>query len=223
VRVLTPVHKRSLVDAVCEKLREEIITGHLAPGEKLVEEVLARQMNTSRGPLRSAFLRLAHEGLVIIRQNRSVTVVRLTRRDVEEIHSLRLMLETMAVRRFCSDGNAEDLAKLDGIEHVLLDSVDHGGPLPENVKRDLSFHEALVGAGHHRRLLAAWQGMRSQIGLLIYSRSVGNVGPFSQGVARHRELTQGMAARDGARTEVVLREHLESLRDWALERFGDEE
>lgn len=221
--MLTPVKKTSLSDAVCEKLRESIVTGHFAPGAKLVEEVLARQMNTSRGPLRAAFLRLAHEGLVINPQNRSATVVRMTRRDVEEIHSLRLTLESMAVRRICRDGSAEDLEKLDRIEHDLLDSVGHGGPLPENVKRDLSFHETLVGAAHHERLLTAWLGMRSQVGLLIYSRSVGNAEGFSQGVARHQELIRGMTARDCARTEVILREHLEGLRDWALQTFGDEE
>jgi DNA-binding GntR family transcriptional regulator len=218
--MIAPVSKISFVDEVAREIRNGIISGYFQPGAKLIEEALSSQMNTSRGPIRSAFVQLEHEGLVTREPNRSVTVIRLTAKDVEEIHVLRLGLETLALSRLCEDRGQNELETLEGIEQSLLRSVRNGAPLEESVELDISFHEMLVNLAHNDRLLAAWQRMRFQIALLIYSRSFHNEVSFSEGVTRHEELLQSVRGHDCGESVRILREHLESLHDWLLSSYA---
>src|SRR6476469_10949085 len=96
---LTPTVKRSLADDVVDRLRDAIFHGSFKPGEALREEQLAAMLDVSRGPVREALVQLEREGLVIVRRHRGATVARLSRRDLEEVYSLRLALERLAVQR----------------------------------------------------------------------------------------------------------------------------
>lgn len=106
---LTPPERASLGDEVVTQLRAAIHRGDLAPGEHLSEEALARILKVSRGPIRDALKQLEREGLVVPQPNGRKFVARMTRQDVEEIYSLRLILECLAVQSACR--NADD-AKL---------------------------------------------------------------------------------------------------------------
>src|SRR5262245_8218477 len=96
---LTPAVKRSLADDVVERLRDAIFHGSFKPGEPLREEQLAAMLDVSRGPVREALVQLEREGLVLVRRHRGATVARLSRGDLEEVYSLRLALERLAMQR----------------------------------------------------------------------------------------------------------------------------
>jgi len=99
--MLTPIEKVSLSSEVSNRIRSSIFNGSLIPGQKLLEQELSEKMNTSRGPIREAFVLLEHEGLVIRQPNRSVIVVEMKETDVEEIHSIRLLLKLLTLRYLC--------------------------------------------------------------------------------------------------------------------------
>src|SRR5437773_3057464 len=96
---LTPTVKRSLADDVADRLRDAIFQGSFKPGEPLREEQLAAMLDVSRGPVREALVQLEREGLVLVRRHRGATVARLSRGDLEEVYSLRLALERLAMQR----------------------------------------------------------------------------------------------------------------------------
>src|SRR5437868_12655703 len=88
----------SLVELVVRRLRAEILSGELAPGERIVEEQLTRRFGTSRAPLREALRLLGQQGLVEHSPRRGVRVTRLSARDIGELFTLRDALEQFAVR-----------------------------------------------------------------------------------------------------------------------------
>ena len=96
--ILMPTQRHSLADHAISQIRQAILEGELAPGEHLREEVLAEMLSVSRGPVREALTRLEQEALVIREPNRGVFVCRLNLNDVDEVYSLRLALEKLAVR-----------------------------------------------------------------------------------------------------------------------------
>src|SRR3954451_14400347 len=98
-RPLSPTVKRSLADDVVDRLRDAIFHGSFKPGEALREEQLAAMLDVSRGPVREALVQLEREGLVLVRRHRGATVARLSRGDLEEVYSLRLALERLAIQR----------------------------------------------------------------------------------------------------------------------------
>ena len=92
-QVLTAPIKRSLSDEIIVRLRDAILTGAFPQGERLREENLAASLKVSRGPIREALSKLEREGLVVLNPNRGATVTMITRKDLDEIFSLRLSLE----------------------------------------------------------------------------------------------------------------------------------
>jgi DNA-binding GntR family transcriptional regulator len=93
--VLAPA---SLVELAVQRLRSEILSGALVPGERLIEEQLTRRFGTSRAPLREALRLLGQQGLVEHLPRRGVRVTELSPRDVDELFSLREVLERFAVQ-----------------------------------------------------------------------------------------------------------------------------
>lgn len=75
----------ALRENVVVALREDIVTGRLAPGEPLRTEVVMQRFGVSNSPLREAFAQLASEGLVIVQRNRGATVAPLSRSDAADV------------------------------------------------------------------------------------------------------------------------------------------
>lgn len=87
------------VDVVFETLRQGIISGRFAPGQRLVIRDLAEEIPYSRSTFREAFRRLAAERLVSLIPNRGVAVSRLTPQEMADLFEIRGLLEGQAARR----------------------------------------------------------------------------------------------------------------------------
>jgi DNA-binding GntR family transcriptional regulator len=85
---------------IVDVLRDAILSGELKPGQALVETTLASQLGVSRAPLREALRTLGKDGLVETVPYRGTTVKTLSRKDVEEIYSLRGLHEAFAAERW---------------------------------------------------------------------------------------------------------------------------
>ena len=83
----------SVAGRVADQLRDLIRDGAYAPGARLVERSIARELGTSHIPVREALARLAEEGLVVRLPRRGARVAELSPRMLEEISSVRVVLE----------------------------------------------------------------------------------------------------------------------------------
>ncbi|MER1967163.1 GntR family transcriptional regulator [Castellaniella sp. GW247-6E4] len=87
----------SLTDTVAEKIRQQLILGHLRAGQRLSEAALSEQLEVSRNTLREAFRILAKEGLVRHEPNRGVSVVVPSIADIIDIYRVRRLIECQAL------------------------------------------------------------------------------------------------------------------------------
>jgi len=109
-----PVRRESTRQRVYQAIREAILSGALRTGQRLLEIPLARQFAVSRAVLREALQQLASEGLVEQNSYKGTRVIRLTPEQVDEIVSVRLLLESEAVRLACrrlADEDRRDLRR----------------------------------------------------------------------------------------------------------------
>ena len=90
-------------------LQREIRLGRYAPGQRLVPDVVAAEIGTSRMPVRGALRRLASEGLVEIRANRGAVVRGLNQQEMLEVFEMRSVLEGLAMRNAVLHMNAEHI------------------------------------------------------------------------------------------------------------------
>lgn len=164
--------RRVLADVVTDDLRDAIIAHELEPGRRLAEDDLANQMGVSRGPVREALARLEREGLVVIERHKGARIASWGKNDVEEIFSLRLVLEQLAIEWACKNATATDITALESIVKEFRNLGDKQRTIKAVSKLDLEFHSAVFSAAHHDRLYRAWEILRSQIhSFLIYTWS----------------------------------------------------
>lgn len=85
-------------DIVYEYVKNQIVTKSLYPGNRIIEEDLARETGVSRTPIRSALVRLAYEGLVVQRPNKGSFVAKPSFTDLRQVYEIRAVLEVGAFR-----------------------------------------------------------------------------------------------------------------------------
>lgn len=149
----------STADAIALSLRAAIATGELRDGMRLVERELAERYSVSRIPLREALQKLEAEGLVEIFPNRGAVVRALTLADVEEIYSLRVLLEGDAIFRAVKRMDEETLVRAE-LVHRLLGKAETAAKQGE-LNRE--FHELLYARCGNARQLKAIRELRGQV------------------------------------------------------------
>lgn len=207
-KLLVPQHKRSLADGIVQRLREAIFRGELAPNERLREEVLAEKLGVSRGPIREALAELEREGLVIKLPNGRAIVARLSREDLDEVYSLRLALEQLAVRQAAQHGDPDVLQEAQEVVNEIAAAVARGITEQEAAKLDVQFHDLIYKASKHRRLYSAWSTLRPQVHILLLNRYVA-LDDFKEYISiEHQFILNAIRNRDEARAVILITEHL---------------
>jgi GntR family transcriptional regulator of vanillate catabolism len=204
---LARIESESLVDRVYRQLRRLILEGRLAPGERLRQEVLARDLGISRTPLREALNRLASEGLIEFRPHRSAVVAEYSERDITADYEARLVLEPAAARLAALRRDPETLKAL---RAALRAAERAGGDVERLFAANRAFHTALVaGAGnpHLTRFVESLWGGR--IAPVFYARQARLPGQQARDAADHASIAEliGRGAADEAAEAV--RNHLE--------------
>ena len=193
---------------VLDHLRRLIITGELQAGTHLVEAQLSEAFDVSRGPVRDALRQLETEGLVESRR-RGVFVIGLTVTDIEELYSLRQLLEAEAVRSCIADPPPSYAAARDALER-MREAAAEADSLAFAVA-DLAFHSSFYTCCGHRRLEMVWQQYRPTFAdmLSVTNAEDRDLQPTYQD---HVDLLELIASGDEAAALAALREHMDGSR-----------
>jgi len=209
---LTLASRRVLSDVVTDDLRDAILSHDLEPGMRIAEDGLAVQLGVSRGPVREALMRLEREGLVTIERHKGARVASWTATDIEEIYSMRKVLESLAFEWACKNATPEDIA---GMEDVLsrYSRLTEKQKTPREVsKLDLEFHSTVFVAAHHERLNKTWEILRSQIhALLVYTWSKDdetNKKYLPQWGDAHKEIVELIRSKQVKKGKAFVIDHI---------------
>ncbi len=207
----------SIREQTLDTLREAILSGELKPGHTLTEMDLSRQLGVSRAPIREALRILNSEGLVETIPYHGTTVLRLTKVDIEEIYSMRILLETYAMERVIEAGDAADLARLRAIVGEMVTAGEHNDIMAVNAL-DRDFHDALIEMSGHSLLQSMWQMVAMkvrQVMALVNRRNT----DLTQIARNHLPLLAAMEAGDLGRAREILRGHIASAGDLIAEEW----
>ena len=205
MKFLSQIQSVSLREQVVEQVRSAIIEGRLKPGDHITEVILTEQLGVSRTPVREALILLEREGLVMFSPNRGAFVRAFQEDDIEDIFSLRTMLENFAAELCIHDLSDDDLARLE----VMIDQQ-RQAIRQQDVRTarslDMEFHRALIHAGGNRLLVRSWEEIVAQFALLLYLRASA-LPEFdeSQAIRDHCAILEGYQARDLAAVQETNR------------------
>ncbi len=195
--------KETIAARTTAALREEILSGALAPGTKINLDRLRERFAVSLAPVREAMTRLAAEGLVEAEAQRGYRVAPLTRTNLAEITRLRQELETLALRLAIERGDIDWESRLLAALHRLERS-----PAEAPAAHD-AFHAALTDAAGMPLLAALGSQLRALHSR--YWRCLPQTQPLAAAdhtAPDHATIAQAALARDAALACRLLAEHI---------------
>jgi DNA-binding GntR family transcriptional regulator len=196
----------SVVDLAYAAIRERIVAGELARGERLHQEDLAVDLGISRTPVREALRRLAAEGLVEMRTNRGARVADLDRSGMRAAYEARLVFEPGTARLAAARRPAEPLAAM---RAALERQRRPGGGVHARFEANRDFHLGLVAAAGNQFL--------EQLARVLWVSRIGEAIYEAQGETRerirldadeHEAILAAVVRGDGRAAETLARRHL---------------
>lgn len=197
------------VDHAYSLIREGILAGRHAPGERLGEAELAELTATSRTPVREALRQLEMEGLVEVLPHRGARVTAWTAADLEEIYDLRAMLEAFAADRAASRIGSKDLDRMTELCELIEAAAGPGAgqDLDRVAELNAEFHGLVRAAAASTRLVTM---LNAVVQLPLVVRTFHRYSPedLARSCAHHRELVAALRAADGLWARSVMRSHV---------------
>lgn len=210
-----PDHSRA--DAVADRLRADILSGVYAPGDRLVERRLAHRFGVSHIPLREALARLVEEGLVERLPRRGARVASLSPRMLDEVSSLRVVLEQFAMRRLQGRFTAAARAELQAIVGRMIHAAEQQD-LTLVHELDQQFHEYLWRLTDHALLVEVAGQLRSRVSH-FFRAAAAPLGPdgMRRHAETHQELLDVIASGDLRAAQEAMEQHIRA----AAQRIAD--
>jgi len=207
----------NLRERVYKALKEMIIIQEIPPGEKLDEDSLASQLGVSRTPVRESLYRLENEGIVKIIPRRGAFIVKHSKESINEILSVREVLEGLSAREAASHITDAALEVLESLSEKFSES-NVRLLSKEYLQVDVKFHKTIIEASKNEWLISLMNILNDHIQMLRL-RTVTFQGRPEQSLSEHRRILEALKARDPLLAESLMREHINNVRESYLKNI----
>jgi DNA-binding GntR family transcriptional regulator len=201
-----PTSRSPRREQVVEALRNAIVSGKLADGERLIEDKIARDLKTSRGPVREALRQLEHEGFVVSYPYRGAVVLGVSDEEVREVLvPVRLVLEKYSFPKAAArmtDDDFADVAK----EVWQMAEAARTNDLGRSVEADMRFHEILLEHADQPHTAQVWRSIAPRIRAYFYR--YGRRADLARISREHAELLAALQTRDAEAIGAALEAHI---------------
>jgi DNA-binding GntR family transcriptional regulator len=210
-KALGPLTAPTLVDSVADVIRDSILGGRFAPGERLVEAELARELDVSRGPIREALAQLAKDGIVTSVPRHGKFVQGFTPRFVDELYSLRRLLEPYATSLTIAKLGDAGRRRLEAAVEQIADAAAADDALLI-ARCDVAFHDLLYELADHALLQQAWlESVAGRLRILL-NVSTRTLPELADAARQHRELLEPILAGDTRTARRRIEGHIDEAR-----------
>ncbi len=218
---LAQIQNKPLRDHVLDMLHTAIVNGELKPGHTLDEAELAAQLGVSRAPLREAINILSTQGLVEVVPYHGTTVKTLSRKDIEELYSVRSMMEEFAIKHIILTANTSAVvADLRMICAEMLEAAEAGDLRAVN-QIDRYFHDTLVASSGNDLLVMLWStvSLRVRQVMSLRNRSKGDLHQIARNHIVIVDVIERRAVDEAVR---LIHDHIGLTGDFIAEHWDDD-
>lgn len=202
----------TLVERVRTKILEDIIQGRMEPGSVIQLASLADRYNVSRTPVREALSILERQGLVQAIAYKGYLVRTIEPADVNDVFSMRRLLEGAGAERATALISDAQLARLRELHPPMTERMTLAY---DDYSHD--FHSTIVTAVGSPRLTSAFESVYNDVRRLQYS-GIGTPRPDLI-YREHAEILDALEARDPQRARKLMEDHIDQIRARALEHW----
>jgi DNA-binding GntR family transcriptional regulator len=208
---------RSLVDEIAARLQSDILSGRLAPGQRISAAAVSRELGVSHIPVREALRRLEADALVESSHHQGAVVSRISLDELHEIYDLRRLIEGETVRRAAARYTDDDLKAIVQAGDRLM-AADPTDPSTDFWEAHRAFHWAILAPAmdswRTRLLGALWQSAEryARLRTLVF-------GSPERAIADHPRLVERALQRDPERLAQALIAHLDTTEKMVTEGY----
>ncbi|HDQ70633.1 MAG TPA: GntR family transcriptional regulator [Chloroflexi bacterium] len=208
---------QTVQQSVVDYLRELILSGLLAPGERLVQSELAERLQVSRTPVREALHQLASEGLVTISSYKGASVAAFSLSEIEDVYAIRCALESHAAYLAARSITAETLAQLETLLDQMAEAFQRGDRV-QLLELHHQFHVGVYAAAQRSRL---YDLAVRHLGLTnVYQRMALSLGRGARDpLVEHQEIVDALRRGDAESAGRLMRDHLQATVEELLALF----
>jgi DNA-binding GntR family transcriptional regulator len=201
-----PTQRSRRREHVVEALRDAITTGKLEDGERLIEDRIARELKTSRGPVREALRQLEHEGFVVSYPYRGAVVLGVSDEEVQQVLiPVRLTLEKFTIPKAIELMHDSDFAEL-AKEVWVMGEAARTDDLQKSVDADMRFHELMLDRSGKPHAAQVWRSIAPRI--RAYFFRYGRQGDLKRIASEHRDLLAALQTRENEVITEALEQHI---------------
>ncbi|MCY3978066.1 MAG: GntR family transcriptional regulator [Chloroflexi bacterium] len=192
-RQAMPVNEifRTLPEQIAARLQQDILGGHLKPGEPLREADLSERFGVSRGPVREAFRQLVQQGLLVLEPNKGVRVAQNPSDEMRPlVVQLRRAIEVYVLESIFDRITNGDIDTWQAILNDIRTACE-SNDLNALTNYDLRFHQAIVKSHDDRDLFTLWQPIAMRM-MMQYNR----LDDIMDSYREHKRILDAIRARD---------------------------
>jgi DNA-binding GntR family transcriptional regulator len=193
-------------DRIKKVILERIADGTYAPGHRLVELRIARELQTSQAPIREALSELEAMRVVETEPYKGTRVRQISTKELEESLQIRAVLENLAAEQV---GNRLD-GKIGELRQLALETV--AAAKDHDARRyslaNLEFHRMIVEASENQTLMMVWDSLAPEVRMQIGVQSHMDI--LAECAQDHLEIVEAFAEGDNRYAGKLLRKHAES-------------
>lgn len=201
------ITKQTYSHQITEYIKERILAGEFAPGDKVNEVLLASRLSISRAPIREALQLLVQEGLIVSTPQRGKSIATLTSKEIRNSYFTGGVLEGAAAASTIHMFTDDDFARLKAVVDSMADCVARDGDMDELATLDTAFHDVIFSRTDNQLLVElsrrACQGI-SKFLLFRYWRTAFTP---EEVLRRHKVVLEAMLTRDPVFIESAIRNH----------------
>lgn len=220
-RRFVPPESKLLYEDIITSIFQALVDGRIRPGERLVEENIARELNVSRSPVRQALQEMARQGIVVIVPRIGASVSTWSAVDIEDFGRLRVLIECLGARQAAVRITPEELEALD--EWVArMAAAMRAKDLNALIDSDIGFHRAIARASHNASLIQIFDSMVLRIRMFmvvekhLYPSAIGR----QQSLAAHNAICRALSDHDEQQAHDTMQEHIGSSAQNLLKRMN---
>ena len=212
------LQQTNLVEQVADYLTEAIIARHFAPGVRLSEVQLSRDLGVSRAPVREAARLLESRGLLISRPRKGFFVRELNGDDLADVFDLRLCYERHAFELLASRFDEAAHGRLSRQVETMCELA-RGGDDGRKIEADLHFHRLVFEMAGNRRLLKAFDDLSHELRLCMALIERTHAEP-ERIAANHWPLIEALASGEAKRCRDEVDYHIGVARNYVISGLG---
>jgi DNA-binding GntR family transcriptional regulator len=201
----SPERKRQTAQAyVRDSIREQIFSGELTAGDRLVQAAVAVELNVSTTPVREALRELATEGLLKLDTHRGAVVRELSSKDLRDIHEIRAVLEPLAMRGAVERISEEQLDEAQALHEAMLTMPAE----PEWAELNRDFHGVFLDACGSERLAQIVRTLQNGYAAYVVALLRSDPSRRDRSNKEHESLLEATRAGDADLAVEILLKHI---------------